>query len=224
MSHPLLERRAEEKAVLVIITSDKGLCGAFNSNLLEQAHEHYAEKSKTCDLRLILIGNKAVQHFHKPPYKVDRTYTEQVQKLTEDDWKDLSRFLIQQYVFCRADAIYVLYNEFKSILAPQIVLLKLLPVEMPSPPSSDLMPDWEPDTSPIVNRLLPKYVETQFVHFFYESTAAEHAARMIAMDSATKNAEDLIEDLTLELNKIRQAAITKELLEIMTAVEALAKK
>ena len=114
------------------------------------------------------------------------------------------------------------------------MLLKLLPVEMAHeeqdqekrglPVPAGLLPDWEPGTSPILNTLLPKYVEMQFVHFFAESITAEHAARMMAMDNATKNAEDLIDDLTLVLNKIRQASITKELLEIMTAVEALAKK
>jgi F-type H+-transporting ATPase subunit gamma len=229
--HPLLENRAEEKALLVIITSDKGLCGAFNANLLAEAQEFYAEKSKVCDLKLILFGKKAGQQFNKPVYRVERMYTDQIHKLSEEDLRDLSRFLIQQYVFCRTDAIYVLYNEFKSILAPRITLLKLLPIEMAhdaeaneEPVPTSFLPDWEPGISPIINTLLPEYVETQFVHFFAESIAAEHAARMMAMDNATKNAEDLIDDLTLLLNKIRQASITKELLEIMTAVEALAKK
>jgi F-type H+-transporting ATPase subunit gamma len=232
--HPLLERRAEDKALLVILTSDKGLCGAFNANLLAEAEEFCEKKSKECDLKLILFGKKAAQLFNKSPYEIERTYTEQVQKLTEEDFKDLSRFLIQQYVFCRTDAIYVLYNEFKSILAPRITLLKLLPIEEDHQEENSgenggqapegIFPDWEPGTYSILSTLLPKHVETQFVHFFAESIAAEHAARMMAMDNATKNAEDLIEELTLVLNKMRQASITKELLEIMTAVEALAKK
>ena len=232
--HPLLEKRTEEKALLVIITSDKGLCGAFNANLLADAQDFYEEKSKKCDLKLILFGKKAVQQFNKPPYRIERTYTEQIQKLSEEDLKDLSRFLMQQYIFCRTDAIYVLYNEFKSILAPRITLLKMLPIELDLeaedqknsavPVPVGLLPDWEPGTSPLIDTLLPEYMEMQFVHFFAESIAAEHAARMMAMDNASKNAEDLIEELTLVLNKIRQASITKELLEIMTAVEALAKK
>jgi len=234
ISHPLLERRAEEKALLVIITSDKGLCGAFNANLMNEAQAYYTEKSKDCDLRLVLFGKKAAQQFNRPPYTVERTYTDQIQNLSEEDLKALSSFLIQQYVFCRTDAIYVLYNEFKSILAPRIALLKLLPIEMAHegedqdknevPAPSGFLPDWEPGASPLLSTLLPKYIEMQFVHFFAESVAAEHAARMMAMDNATNNAEDLIEELTLLLNKIRQASITKELLEIMTAVEALAKK
>jgi F-type H+-transporting ATPase subunit gamma len=231
--HPLLETRTEEKAILVIITSDKGLCGAFNANLLVEAEEFYEKKSKLCDLKLILFGKKAVQQFNRTPFKVERVYADQVQKLLEKDLRDFSRFLIQQYVFYRTDAIYVLYNEFKSILAPRIALIKLLPIDKNGETQGQVengeavlrnLPDWEPGTSPILGTLLPKYVEMQFVHFFAESIAAEHAARMMAMDNATKNAEDLIDDLTLVLNKIRQASITKELLEIMTAVEALAKK
>jgi F-type H+-transporting ATPase subunit gamma len=232
--HPLLEMREEEKALLVIITSDKGLCGAFNANLLADAQDFYEEKSKECELRLILFGKKAAQQFNKFPYKVERTYTDQILKLSDKDLKELSRFLMQQYIFCRTDAVYVLYNEFKSILAPRIALLKMLPIEVAdqdedyennaAPAPSGLLPDWEPGTAPIINTLLPEYMEMQFVHFFAESIAAEHAARMMAMDNASKNAEDLIEELTLVLNKIRQASITKELLEIMTAVEALAKK
>jgi F-type H+-transporting ATPase subunit gamma len=232
--HPLLEKREEERALLVIITSDKGLCGAFNANLLADAQAFYQEKSKECDLKLILFGKKAARQFDKPPYKIERTYKDQIQKLSEEDLKDLSRFLMQQYIFCRTDAIYVLYNEFKSILAPRITLLKMLPIEMVHrdedhennsvPIPGGLLPDWEPGTTPLIDTLLPEYMEMQFVHFFAESIAAEHAARMMAMDNASKNAEDLIEELTLVLNKIRQASITKELLEIMTAVEALAKK
>jgi F-type H+-transporting ATPase subunit gamma len=127
-----------------------------------------------------------------------------------------------------------LYNEFKSILAPRIALIKLLPIDEndetqgQGEKGEDVLarnlPDWEPGTLPMLSTLLSMHIEMQFIHFFSESVAAEHAARMMAMDNATKNAEELIQDLTLELNKIRQASITRELLEIMTAVEALAKK
>jgi F-type H+-transporting ATPase subunit gamma len=121
--------------------------------------------------------------------------------------------------------VYIIYNEFKSILTPRITVAQVLPVARPaeeagSPPA---LPDWEPETQLILQSLLPLYVETQVYHCFFESLAAEQAARMMAMENATKNAEDLISDLILVLNKIRQSSITKELLEIMTAVEALAK-
>jgi F-type H+-transporting ATPase subunit gamma len=142
---------------------------------------------------------------------------------------------MELYMLNKTDAVYVAYNEFKSILAPRVVITKLLPVELSgdvqkpdaageSPVLSGQGPDWDPVALSFIQSLLPHHVENQMVHFFFESSAAEHAARMMAMDNATKNAEDLIEDLTLVLNKIRQASITKELLEIMSAVEALAKK
>jgi F-type H+-transporting ATPase subunit gamma len=229
VSHTLLERREEKKAMVVVITSDKGLCGAFNANLLTQAEEFCAEKAKTCDLRLVLIGKKAMMFFKKYSYPVERAYADDSQNLKREDLDDIAESLIREFSLVRTDAVYVVYNEFRSILAPHITLYELLPVEIEKKEHgkreeshSGLIPDWEPESKIFLETLLPFYVRNEIAHFFYESIAAEHAARMMAMNNATKNAEDLIEDLTLELNKIRQASITKELLEIITAVEALA--
>jgi F-type H+-transporting ATPase subunit gamma len=232
--HPLLEEREEQKGILIVVTSDKGLCGAFNSNLLSKALDYCKVKSRTCDLKLVLMGKKAVTFFRRQPFDVERSYIDQIHKLTVEDLRELSLFLMQEYIYCRTDAVYVVYNEFKSILTPRIILIKLLPVEIHKKEEHHfqgvehehfgLPPDWEPGKSHLLRVLVPKYIETQIMHFFSESLAAEHAARMMAMDNATQNAEDLIEDLTLVLNKVRQASITKELLEIMTAVDALAKK
>jgi F-type H+-transporting ATPase subunit gamma len=233
--HPLLAQREEKKVVGLVITSDKGLAGAFNANLLERASSFFEEKAETSDVRLILIGKKAVVFFKKTPHEVLRSYFGQVHKFTAEDCHKLAQYLMELYMLNKADAVYVAYNEFKSILAPRVIITKLLPVELSgdfeksegaegdSVPSGQ-RPDWDPTTLALVQSLLPHHVENQMVHCFFESQAAEHAARMMAMDNATKNAEDLIEDLTLILNKIRQASITKELLEIMSAVEALAKK
>jgi F-type H+-transporting ATPase subunit gamma len=232
--HPLLEERDEGRATLVIITSDKGLCGAFNSNLLTKAWEYCKEKSQTCDLKLVLMGKKAVTFFRRQSYFIERTYINKIHKIGDEDLRELALFLMQEYIYSKTDAVYVFYNEFRSILAPHITLIKLLPVEIHKKENKPvqaaeevhhgLRPDWEPLRESLLNVLIPKYFETQIKHFFSESIAAEHAARMMAMENATKNAEDLIENLTLDLNKIRQASITKELLEIMTAVDALAKK
>jgi F-type H+-transporting ATPase subunit gamma len=226
--------RNEQRAILAIITSDKGLCGAFNSNLLARALDFCKEISQTCDLKLVLAGKKAVSFFRKQSYFIERTYVDQIHNLEGEDLRELSLFLMQEYTYFKTDAVYVLYNEFRSILAPHITLIKLLPVEIHKKEEKHvqaveqdhygLPPDWEPLRSSLLNVLIPRYVETQIKHFFSESMAAEHAARMMAMENATKNAEDLIEDLTLDLNKIRQASITRELLEIMTAVDALVKK
>jgi F-type H+-transporting ATPase subunit gamma len=222
--HPLLAQRDEKRVEGVVITSDKGLAGAFNSNLLSEAHAFFEEKARDARVNLVLIGKKAVASFRRSPFSVDRVYTEQVQKLSREGLKDLAQFLMRLYVFSQTDAVYVVYNEFKSILSPKISITRLLPLSPPEGQEEELPPDWEPGTVALLEALLPLYVESQIQHFIFESEAAEHAARMMAMDNATKNAEELIDDLTLVMNKIRQASITKELLEIMTAVEALAKK
>jgi len=224
--HPLLAERVEKKVEGLVITSDKGLAGAFNSNLLEKALSFFKEKTSSSEVNLVLVGKKAVSFFKNRPFSVDSVYSDNVEKLTYDEIREIARFLMELYVFQKVDAVYVAYNEFRSILSPRMTITRLLPL-VSSEEEEDqrlFFPDWEPEVTSILNSLLPLYVESQVYHYFHESSSAEHAARMMAMDNATKNAEELIEDLTLVLNKIRQASITKELLEIMTAVDALAKK
>jgi len=224
--HPLLQMREEKKVEAVVITSDKGLAGAFNSNLLATSLSFLEEKAKQADVRLILMGKKAVNFFRKHPFPVDRSYADKTHKLTAEDLNELAQFLIRLYVFNKVDSVYVIYNEFKSILSPRITMNKLLPLEIPKTSEEQLAlpPDWEPEALALLNVLLPLYVENHIRHSFFESSAAEQAARMMAMDNATENAEELIRRMTLVLNKVRQASITKELLEIMTAVEALRRK
>ncbi|MGB8953180.1 MAG: ATP synthase F1 subunit gamma [Candidatus Aminicenantales bacterium] len=221
--HPLLIQREERKIHAVFITSDKGLCGAFNSNLLAQALSFLEEKSSRSEVRLILIGKKAFNFFKKYSFPVEQSYFDKVDKLRVEDLQEMARHLMRLYTFCQTDAVYIVYNEFKSVLAPRIILTKILPLE-PSPEESGgslVFPDWEPRAAALLETLIPRYVENQFCHFFFESLAAEQAARMMAMENASQNAEELISRLVLVMNKIRQASITKELLEIMTAVDAL---
>ena len=222
-AHPLLLRRDEKRIEVVVVTADKGLAGAYNSNLLAAADAFVAEKEKSAAVRLVLIGKKAAVHFRHVRFPVDRAFGDRTDKLTREELRDLAEFLMREYAFQKIDAVYIVSNEFKSILAPRIMTHRVLPLE-PTPgreESAALRPDWEPGDRELASFLLPLYVESQIHHAFHESQAAEQAARMMAMDNATKNAEELIDDLVLELNKIRQAGITKELLEIMTAVEAL---
>jgi len=225
-SHPLFLRRDEKKVEVIVVTSDKGLAGAYNSNLLAAAEVFIREKEKTAGVRLVLIGKKAVNFFRKHPHPIDRTFGDRTDRLGRAELRDLSEFLMRQYAFQKIDAVYIVTNEFKSILAPRIMTHKVLPLEPDAgkEASAALVPDWEPEDRRLAGFLLPLYVESQIHHAFHESQAAEQAARMMAMDNATKNAEELIDDLVLQLNKIRQAGITKELLEIMTAVEALSQK
>jgi len=233
--HPLLQRREEKRILGMVITSDKGMAGAFNSNLLDAAKEFFDEKVRKSDIHLVLIGKKAVLHFKKTEYPAVHSLFGEVNKLTPQDLKELSLLLMENYVLNKTDAVYVAYNEFKSILAPLVTIARLLPVEFgedgflttqveANEAVRRQWPDWDPGMEAMIQTFLPLHVEKQVEHYFMESSAAEHAARMMAMDNATNNAEDLISDLTLVMNKIRQASITKELLEIMSAVEALAKK
>ena len=222
-AHPLLLQRDERRIAALVVTSDKGLAGAYNSNLLAAADAFLAEKERTASVRLALVGKKAAAHFRRRPYPVDLAFGDRTDRLTRAELRGLAERLMRDYAFLRTDAVYIVANEFKSILAPRIAIRRVLPLE-PAAGAGEagaLRPDWEPGERELAAALLPLYVESQVVRAFHESQAAEQAARMMAMDNATKNAEELIDDLVLQLNKIRQAGITKELLEIMTAVEAL---
>jgi len=223
--HPLLERRPEKKVHVVVITGDKGLCGAFNSNLLNEVQAFLQSKSAESEVRLTLIGRKAVNFFRKKAFAVDKAFGERIDRFGEAEIGAIARDLIRRFVYHRADAVYVVYNEFKSILAPRIAVVPLLPVMPPPEEAGQVRAEIgiEPGLAPMLRSLLPAFVEDQLRHFFFESQAAEQAARMMAMDLATKNADELAGALFLQLNKIRQASITKELLEIMTAVDAMAK-
>jgi F-type H+-transporting ATPase subunit gamma len=222
-AHPLLLRRDEKKIEVMVVTADKGLAGAYSSNLLAAAAAFIGDKAKAAEVRLVLVGKKAAGFFRKCPYAVDRVFGDRTDRLTREELRDLAESLMRDYAFQKIDAVYIVSNEFKSILAPKIMTHRVLPLE-PAPgaeASALLAPDWEPGEARLAAFLLPLYVESQIHHAVHESQAAEQAARMMAMDNATKNAEELVDDLVLLLNKIRQAGITKELLEIMTAVEAL---
>ena len=222
-AHPLLLRRDEKRIAVMVVTADKGLAGAYNSNLLAAADAFIAGKARTSEVRLVVVGKKAAHHYRKTAHAVDKVFGDRTDRLTREELRDLAESLMRGYTFQRIDAVYIVSNEFKSILAPKIMTHRVLPLE-PAPgaeASALLAPDWEPGDARLAAFLLPLYVESQIHHAVHESQAAEQAARMMAMDNATKNAEELIDDLVLLLNKIRQAGITKELLEIMTAVEAL---
>ena len=217
--------RDEKKIHVIVITSDKGLCGAFNSNLLARAMAFIQDKAAAARSSLMLVGKKAVNFFKKQPYPVDRAFAEKVDKLglreLEGDRPS-------------PDAAVHLPRNRRRLSRSTTSSSPSWPRGSRSPSScpfrreersraSSCRPDWEPERPARPRALVPLYVEDQLYHGFFESQAAEQAARMMAMDNASKNAEELITDLVLVLNKIRQAGITKELLEIMTAVEALNK-
>ncbi len=224
--HPLLTQKEEGRVLLVVVTSDRGLCGAFNANILRKAEEFILEKEEGGrEVFILTIGRKARDHFkRRPQYKVVRSFTDFFLKRVEYEQAATTAELItSEFVQGKYDAVYVIYNEFKSAIRQDVIVDRLLPIEpmevREGEPTVDFI--YEPSPQEILNDLLPLHFKTQVYRVFLESYASEQGARMTAMDNATKNAEELIRDLTLQYNKARQASITKEILEVVAGAEAL---
>jgi F-type H+-transporting ATPase subunit gamma len=221
-SHPLLLRRDEKSAEVVVITADRGLCGGFNANILKAAMGELRRREGT-DVAVTAVGKKARDFFRRRRVSMRREMVDVFRKVSYAHAADLAQDLMQRYISGERDAIYLVYNEFKSAIQQRIVVEKLLPIEK-LPEEEKLLPVdylYEPSQQEIFNQLLPKHVEVQVFRALLESAAAEHGARMSAMDSATRNAADLIENLTLHMNKVRQAGITNEILEVVAGAAAL---
>ena len=221
-NHPLLKVKGDQNVELMVVTADKGLCGAFNSNLIKAAL-HFLDQRKNYHLSLHLIGRKGVDFFRKRKYVISYQYVNFFRKVQYEQAQEIARKTTQAYLEGNLDAIYMIYNEFKSALQQRIVVKRLLPLERLPEASAGETLDYiyEPDPGTIFDRLLPQYLEVQIFQALLESSAAEHAARMAAMDSATKNAKEMIEALTLKMNKIRQAAITREIIEVVSGAGEL---
>ena len=221
-SHPLLQRREEKSAEVVVITADRGLCGGFNANILKAALGEIRRREGT-EVSVTAVGKKARDFFRRRRVAMRREMVDVFKKVSYAHAADLAQDLMKLYISGERDAIYLVYNEFKSAIQQRIVGEKLLPIEK-LPEEEKLLPVdylYEPSQQEIFNQLLPKHVEVQVFRALLESAAAEHGARMSAMDSATRNAADLIDSLTLHMNKVRQAGITNEILEVVAGAAAL---
>jgi F-type H+-transporting ATPase subunit gamma len=217
-ANPLLIRRPEQRILLVLVTGDKGLAGAFNSNLIKEAQRFIAENSSAA-VTLELIGRKGRDFFRKRNARISGDHINLAAKPAYSDTAAIALKAMEMYRAAEIDAVYVVYNEFKSVVAQTLRRRRILPVEMPSGDSStDYI--FEPSPAEMLNSLLPRYVETEFFRALLESAAAEHAARMTAMDAATSNASDMIDKLTLYMNRVRQASITKEIIEVVSGAAA----
>jgi F-type H+-transporting ATPase subunit gamma len=223
--HPLLDRREPKRIEVVVFTSDRGLCGAFNMNLIQRAERFMEEeKGKKEEIALSFVGRKARDYFRKRKVIMRREYVNFFGKVDYLLASRIGQELVQAYSEDKVDGIYLLYSEFRSAIQQRVNLEKILPVT-PSSPSA--IGPWaveylyEPSESEILDKLLPMYVEVQVYKALLESLASEYGARMTAMENATNNAAEMIERLTLVYNKARQAAITKELIEIVSGAEAL---
>jgi F-type H+-transporting ATPase subunit gamma len=217
-ANPLLFQRPGERILLALLTSDKGLAGAFNSNLIKGAQRFIADHSGAA-VTLELIGRKGRDFFRKRRARISGDHTNLAAKPAYRDTAAIAQRVMELYRNAEIDAVYLLYNEFKSVVSQKLTLIRVLPVEVPER-TAPLDYIFEQPPAAMLDALLPRYVETQFFHALLETTAAEHAARMTAMDSATSNAEDMIEKLTLYMNRVRQASITKEIIEVVSGAAA----
>jgi len=220
--HPLLQpREAESKVLLLVVTADRGLCGAFNTNVIRGAQNAIAEKGWQ-EVHILPIGRKALDFYKRRTLPIRRQATQVYQALSLETAREIAKALIEDFVNGEFDAVYVVFNEFKSIIAQRVTLQRLLPLEREwdsdAEPAIDYL--YEPGPEQILNELLPKHIEFQLYRVLLESAAAEQGARMTAMESATKNASEMIDHLTLTYNRIRQAAITKEIIEIVSGAAA----
>jgi len=216
-AHPLLERRGDQKVLAVVVTGDKGLCGAFNANIL-RAVQGFLRERATRETSLDVVGRKARDFFRRRPVRIRSEHVGVFQALRYATAQKIAHELIEAFVNREIDEAWIVYNEFKSVIQQRIVARRLLPVERQEKSGKEPALDYiyEPGPHAIFQGILPKYVEVQVWQALLESTAAEHGARMASMDSATNNAADMIERLTLYMNKVRQAAITKEIIEVVS--------
>jgi F-type H+-transporting ATPase subunit gamma len=215
---PLLKERPENRIQLVVFTSDRGLAGAFNGNLIK-ATQRFIEEHRGAQIELELIGRKARDFFRRRTTPVSGDYVGLLNKPAYADAQAIARKIIQRFENDEIDAVYVIYNEFKSVIAQKLTVNKILPVTAPQGEPVDYI--FEQPVEQLMASLLPKYVDVQIYTAMLETTAAEHAARMTAMDSATSNASDVIENLTLYMNRVRQASITREIIEVVSGASAL---
>jgi F-type H+-transporting ATPase subunit gamma len=220
--HPLLMRREPKRIEIVVITADRGLCGAFNANVLRRAQELIREKRDAgLEITLSVIGRKARDFFRRRNIPTRQAWVQITDKLGYAQAAEIGSDLVRLYVAGGFDEVYFVYNEFKSVMAQRVTVERLLPIEPPAAAAADDTYLYEPDELALLTALLPKFVETLVFRALLESAAGELGARMTAMDSATRNAKELIRKFTLVYNKTRQAVITKELMDIVGGAEAL---
>src|SRR5579875_3826722 len=216
---PLLQSREEKRIQLIVVSSDRGLAGAFNSNLLRMV-QRFIEEHRGAEIQVETIGRKARDYFRKRNYNVTGEHIGAVEKPSYDRAAEIADKMIDLYRRAEVDAVYIPVNEFKNVMSPNLVLKKVLPVKMPEG-GEQVDYIYEQPPAEMLRELLPRYVEMEIYRAMLESNSAEHAARMTAMDTATNNAADVIYSLTLNLNRVRQATITKEIIEIVSGAAAL---
>jgi F-type H+-transporting ATPase subunit gamma len=239
--HPLLAVRPENNFLVIVLSGERGLAGAFNSNIMRKAHEFFrAHQGEGKKITTIPVGKKGRDALRRAGFTFAAEYVNVLARVDFKTAREIANLVAELYVKEAIDSVYIIFSEFKSVMVPTLTVEKLLPVEKiredesesssrqkstdeSQKPGEQKKPDetpidyiYEQPESQILAKLLPRYIETQVLRAMLESSAAEHAARMTAMEAATNNANDVIEALTLHMNKVRQAAITKEIIEIVS--------
>jgi F-type H+-transporting ATPase subunit gamma len=216
---PLLQVREEKRIQLIVVSSDRGLAGAFNANLFRRA-QRFIDEHGSAELTFEVIGRKARDYFRRRNYRITGEHLDIIDRPTIEHGREIASKLMEAYGKAEVDAVYIAVNEFKSVMVPNIVLRKILPVEVPEGEGEPIDYIYEQPPEALLSALLPRYVEMSIYRAMLESNSAEHAARMTAMDTASSNAGDVIQSLTLNLNRVRQAAITREIIEIVSGAAA----
>ena len=227
--HPLLTRRPEQRILAVVLTGERGLCGAFNANVLRKTQEFFRANAGKKVL-MLPVGKKGRDALRKRGYEFAGEYINVLARVEFGVAREIAAKVIELYASGEVDAVYAVFNEFKSVLAPSLAVDQLLPVEGLTSAEETAVETaaaqvdyiYEQPKERLLDKLLPRYVETQLMRAMLESSAAEYAARMTAMESATNNASDVIEALTLHMNKVRQAAITREIIEVVSGASSTA--
>ena len=217
-SNPLLMVRPEKRIELLLITGEKGLAGAFNSNLIK-ASIRFSEEHPDATISYVLIGRKGRDYYRKRNVAVTNEHVGALANVRFAEAASIAQNAIERFRNEEIDAVYLLNNEFKSVVAQKLTVTRVLPIELPAERATiDYI--FEQPPAELLSALLPQYVETEVYRAMLESVAAEHAARMTAMDAATSNAADMIDRLTLYMNRVRQASITKEIIEVVSGAAA----
>jgi len=222
-AHPLLEVREPHKVDLLVISSDRGLCGAFNANIIRRA-EAFMRENPDWEFTLHVIGRKANDYFKRRDYNIRKVSLNILQDTSFAHAAVMGTDIVDSFLKKEYDQVFVVYNEFKSAIAQRVVVEQLLPIKPLDISEEDYFPveyTFEPSEEVLLEELLPRHINVQVYRILLESAASEHGARMTAMESATKNASEMIDKLTLVYNRSRQAAITKELIEVVSGKEAM---
>ncbi len=223
-AHPLLERRDVKGVRLVVVTAERGLCGAFNNNVLSRAQGIIGENiDRSAETSLVLVGVKARDYFKKKKDKKHKEYIDVLNDLKYSFAVEIGKEIVNSYTEKEVDEVCVVYTKFVSMMRQELTVETLLPIRPMEVDTEESVVEYiyEPNEERILQEILPRYVEVQIFKALLESVASEQAARMMAMESATKNAGELIDNLTLSFNKARQATITKDMLDIVGGSEAL---